>query len=262
MISGQAALAALTLFCLAITQPAAAEESGWVAQPETSSAAGSGTVKCESHDDARRHCAVKNIDTGSVTLQRKLSQSACHRGADWGVDRDGIWVDKGCRAVFAYKVRYGGGSSSSSKPGGYGTIQCESNDDRRKHCSVSNIDPDSVTMERKLSQANCYRGQNWGADSSGIWVDNGCRARFAYVSRSGRTPWRWRGFGFLDAPGVHRPGRPRMVRDHLQPGDHPLRTAAERRLSLQCPEQAHLRHLHGRPQRQRLPAGHPLDPAD
>ena len=185
MISRQAALAALTLFCLAITQPAAAEESGWMAQPETSSSGGSGTIKCESHDDARRHCAVKNIDTGSVTLQRKLSQSACHRGADWGVDRDGIWVDKGCRAVFAYKVRYGGGSSSSSKPGGYGTIQCESNDDRRKHCSVSNIDPDSVTMERKLSQANCYRGQNWGADSSGIWVDNGCRARFAYVSRSG-----------------------------------------------------------------------------
>ncbi len=40
-------------------------------------------------------------------------------------------------------------------------------------------------MERKLSRANCYRGQNWDADSSGIWVDNGCRARFAYVSRSG-----------------------------------------------------------------------------
>ncbi len=47
---------------------------------------------------------MKNIDTGSVTMQRKLSQSACQRGADWGVDRDGIWVDKGCRAVFAYKV--------------------------------------------------------------------------------------------------------------------------------------------------------------
>ena len=185
MIRRQAALAALTLLCLGVTQPAAAEESGWVVQPETSSSGGSGTVKCESHDDARRHCAVKNLDTGSVTVQRKLSQSACQRGADWGVDRDGIWVDKGCRAVFAYKVRNGGGSSSSSKPGGYGTIQCESSDDRRKHCAVSNIDPNSVTMERKLSRANCYRGQNWDADSSGIWVDNGCRARFSYVSRSG-----------------------------------------------------------------------------
>jgi hypothetical protein len=180
----EAALAALSLLCLAGTQPAAAEESGWVCPPEGCSAGGTETIECESQHDSRRHCAVRNIDTRNVTLRRQLSETRCERGRNWGVDQDGIWVDNGCRAVFAYGTRHGGGSSSN-RPGRYGTVKCESNDDRRKHCEVPNIDPGSVTMERKLSHVNCYRGQNWDADSRGIWVDNGCRAEFAYVSRGG-----------------------------------------------------------------------------
>jgi hypothetical protein len=153
--------------------------------PEGTATKGSGTVKCESHDDGRKHCAVKNIDTESVYMERKLSQTNCQRGTNWGVDRDGIWVDNGCRAVFAFVYRQGGGGSSSSRPGKSGTIRCESHDDRRKYCEVANIDPNSVTMDRKLSQANCYRGQTWDADSRGIWVDKGCRAEFGYARRSG-----------------------------------------------------------------------------
>lgn len=181
-----AALAALTLLCLAGTQSAAAEESGWSCPPEGCPSIGSsGTIRCESQHDARRHCAVRNIDTGSVSLRRRLSETDCQRGRNWGVDQDGIWVDNGCRAEFGYRTRHGGGGSSLNRPGRYGTVTCESHDDRRKHCEVSNIDPDSVTMERKLSQTQCYRGENWGADSRGIWVDNGCRAKFTYVSRDG-----------------------------------------------------------------------------
>ena len=186
MTCRQAALAALTLLCLAGTQPAAAEESGWACPPEGCSSAGSsGTIRCESQHDARKHCAVRNIDTGSVSLQRTLSETDCQRGRNWGVDQDGIWVDNGCRAEFAYRYRHGGLGTSSNRPGRLGTVLCESRDDRRKHCEVPNIDPDSVTMQRKLSNANCYRGQNWDADSQGVWVDNGCRAEFAYVTRGG-----------------------------------------------------------------------------
>jgi hypothetical protein len=128
---------------------------------------------------------VRNIDADSVSVERRISETHCQRGNNWGVDRGGIWVDGGCSAVFSYVSRQGGGSSSSNRSGRYGTIDCESNNDRRKHCEVPGIDPSSVTMERKLSRANCYRGQNWDADSRGIWVDNGCRAKFAYVSRGG-----------------------------------------------------------------------------
>jgi hypothetical protein len=174
MMRHPAALAALTLLCLV----GAAPES-FAQKP--------GTVKCESVNDGRKHCAVKNIDTESVTMERKLSQTVCQRDLNWGVDQDGIWVNGGCRAVFAYVVRQGGGGSASGTPGRLGSIRCESHDDRRKHCDVPNIDPGSVTMNRKLSQANCYRGQNWDADSRGIWVDGGCRAEFGYVTGSGAS---------------------------------------------------------------------------
>jgi hypothetical protein len=36
----------------------------------------------------------------SVQIQRKLSDSPCIQGSTWGWDRQGIWVDRGCRADF------------------------------------------------------------------------------------------------------------------------------------------------------------------
>jgi hypothetical protein len=37
---------------------------------------------------------------GQVRLQRQLSDTRCIRGDNWGVDRSGIWVDRGCSAEF------------------------------------------------------------------------------------------------------------------------------------------------------------------
>ena len=183
MIRRQAALAVLTVVCLAGTQPAVSEESGWQPEPERTSAGSFGTVTCESQNNRGKHCAVENIDTNSVSLQRRLSQTVCQRGSNWGVDRDGIWVDNGCRAVFAY--RQVGGGWQPDRPDGQGSIRCESNFGRRNHCGVPNIDPGSVTKNRELSNTECRRGQNWGVDSGGIWVDGGCRAEFGYTTRFG-----------------------------------------------------------------------------
>lgn len=59
---------------------------------------GNDTVKVES-DDGRRE--YKRVDTrGGVRLVRKLSDAPCIQGRTWGYDRDRIWVDRGCRAVF------------------------------------------------------------------------------------------------------------------------------------------------------------------
>jgi hypothetical protein len=33
-------------------------------------------------------------------------------------------------------------------------------------------------LERQLSDARCIRGDNWGVDRGGIWVDRGCAAEF------------------------------------------------------------------------------------
>jgi DUF3011 family protein len=67
------------------------------AHPAT--AAAQRTITCQSYDDRYNHCSA---DTrGGVRLVRRLSDASCSQGRSWGVDRRGIWVNRGCRAVFA-----------------------------------------------------------------------------------------------------------------------------------------------------------------
>ncbi len=53
---------------------------------------------CASDDRKRKRCEVA-VDNG-VDLLRQLSRTRCVKEANWGWDRTGIWVDKGCRAEF------------------------------------------------------------------------------------------------------------------------------------------------------------------
>ncbi|HVR43238.1 MAG TPA: DUF3011 domain-containing protein [Thermoanaerobaculia bacterium] len=58
---------------------------------------------CESILGRRNHCPA---DTRfGVELVRQLSDAACVRNRTWGEDRDGVWVDQGCRAEFAVWTR-------------------------------------------------------------------------------------------------------------------------------------------------------------
>ncbi len=38
-------------------------------------------------------------------MKRQLSNDGCWEDETWGYDRDGIWVDEGCRAEFEIKRR-------------------------------------------------------------------------------------------------------------------------------------------------------------
>jgi Protein of unknown function (DUF3011) len=59
---------------------------------------GVSTVNCSSDDMHRHYCAV---DTrGGVRLIKQRSDARCQQGYSWGYDRQGIWVDRGCRADF------------------------------------------------------------------------------------------------------------------------------------------------------------------
>jgi hypothetical protein len=150
------------------------------------------TITCESRDDDRNDCYVANLEQGSVSVERKLSQSACVKGSSWGTSRDNIWVSRGCRATFSYRASSG---YSSGGGGRAGTITCESRNDARKECYVANLDPSSVTMDELLSETSCIRGRNWDARGSNIWVSGGCRARFGYVTRSGGSGGNYGGSG-------------------------------------------------------------------
>lgn len=56
------------------------------------------TVYCES-GDKRRHWCSEGIGR-RVRLLRQRSNARCVQGRTWGVDRSGIWVDRGCSADF------------------------------------------------------------------------------------------------------------------------------------------------------------------
>ena len=140
-------------------------------------------VRCESDNDRRRTCRA---DTrGGVELAQQLSRSACIEGRTWGHGRDGIWVDRGCRAEF----RIGGGRWPSGRPGNdqATVLRCESNNNRSRECPVGQ--GGRARLVRQLSSSPCVEGRTWGQHERGIWVTGGCRAEFEVQPRS----WsRWR----------------------------------------------------------------------
>ncbi len=58
-------------------------------------------VTCSSNDGRRNYCSLPNgINRNNVGMTRQISGSACIQNQTWGVDRRGLWVDRGCRAEF------------------------------------------------------------------------------------------------------------------------------------------------------------------
>jgi hypothetical protein len=64
------------------------------------------TVKCESNDGRRNYC-FEVYERERVTMQEQISGSPCEAGRTWGVDSRGLWVDRGCRAIFVIGERQG-----------------------------------------------------------------------------------------------------------------------------------------------------------
>lgn len=55
-------------------------------------------LTCSSDDGGRNYCSANT--SGGVRMVRQISGSPCTQGRTWGFDRQGIWVDRGCRAEF------------------------------------------------------------------------------------------------------------------------------------------------------------------
>ena len=137
------------------------------------------TLTCSSDNGRRNFC---NADTrGGVQMVRQRCGSACIQGQTWGWDRNGVWVDRGCRADFLIGRggSPGGPGGPGFGPGGGGgqTFTCSSNNGNRNFCSIPGGGR-NVVMSRQISGSPCVQGQTWGVDRQGVWVDRGCRAEF------------------------------------------------------------------------------------
>lgn len=122
-------------------------------------------VICESTHNRRQHCRV---DTrGGVRLQRQLSNAPCRQNQTWGYNRDGIWVDRGCRAEF----RVGDSDRRRNQ-----RLTCSAEGSGRHLCRADVRN--EVILIRQLSRAPCRFDSTWGYNRRGVWVDRGCRAEF------------------------------------------------------------------------------------
>jgi hypothetical protein len=144
-------------------------------------------IVCESMDGRLNRCAAT---TGAgVRLARRISDSGCVFGTDWGYDANGIWVTNGCRAEFAVtSSRY-----ATAPLAGTSVVTCESHDDRRVNCRADTRH--GVELRRQISDTNCVRNSNWGVTNDGIWVSGGCRGEFVTmgdrfaVASIAPSPW-------------------------------------------------------------------------
>lgn len=142
-------------------------------------------VTCESNDGRHRQCAM---DTrGGVQIVRQISRAQCIQGRTWGTDRNGVWVNNGCRAQFASQAgnRGGGGYGYGQPNQGYGqSLRCESTNGRYRECAIDTRG--GVQLVRQISGAQCIQGRSWGQTRNGVWVNHGCRAEFAVGMGPGR----------------------------------------------------------------------------
>jgi hypothetical protein len=131
---------------------------------------GSGrTLLCESDRNRKNSCPADTMN--GIQLRRRVSDSPCELGRDWGYDHTGVWVSNGCRAEFVI-----GTCGNFAGPARETRVTCESVNNRRQDCRVDTSL--GVTLARQLSDATCVHGRTWGYDRSGIWVTEGCRAEF------------------------------------------------------------------------------------
>ena len=145
-------------------------------------------MRCESWQYQPARCAIDA--RGGVALVQVIAGN-CIQGQTWGFDRGSIWVGGGCRAIFASRGGGypgggggypgnggypGGGYPGGGYPGGQPTeIVCQSWQYQPARCPIG---PGRRADITQVIAGDCIPGRTWGVDRGGIWVNNGCRARF------------------------------------------------------------------------------------
>jgi Protein of unknown function (DUF3011) len=144
-------------------------------------------IDCESRNYGYERCEVPWRD---ARLVRQLSDTACVRGRNWGIDRRGIWVDRGCAGRFAPAGRHHGDRDDYAggwRPGpGWDhrfAVRCDSRDYQYRFCSVDLGRGGRAYLSRQISGSPCIEGRTWGWNRAGIWVNQGCDAEFTIDRR-------------------------------------------------------------------------------
>ncbi|WOI53155.1 DUF3011 domain-containing protein [Parvularcula sp. LCG005] len=135
-------------------------------------------ITCYSRGAGRQVCTISGRYE-RIRYLGPVSGYRCREGIDWGITSRGVWVTNGCRANFGYVEYYDDYGYDDYGRDEFVSLSCESTDYRYRSCAVPRGAYD-VRLQRVRSDSNCRRGRDWGITRGGVWVDNGCRAVFAY----------------------------------------------------------------------------------
>jgi hypothetical protein len=126
-------------------------------------------IQCGSEDGRYNSCYVGH-GYNTIRLVDRQSDAPCRPDNSFGVIGGVIWVDEGCRGIFAV--------SKGAGPNNAALVRCESQDGGFNSCFVGQYR--LVEKFGRLSKASCEDNKGWGYDSRTgyIWVDYGCRADF------------------------------------------------------------------------------------
>jgi ABC-type nickel/cobalt efflux system permease component RcnA len=69
-------------------------------------------LNCASKAQAYVHCKLPHAHQRDIRIERVVSGN-CEADDAWGVDKNGIWVDNGCAAVFEYSQANTGSVSNN-----------------------------------------------------------------------------------------------------------------------------------------------------
>jgi hypothetical protein len=148
------------------------------------------SVACSSNDGHRNECPA-DLRGYTVRDVDQSSRTECRVGRNWGYTDRGVWVDDGCRATFRFDRTRGGdhprawGYRDSAESSDEQHVKCESRDGRRNSCDAD-LRGYRIADVREISRTDCDIGRNFGYDDRGVWVDDGCRAEFTFVSTRDR----------------------------------------------------------------------------
>jgi hypothetical protein len=140
---------------------------------------GGEVVECQSNNYNLQRCRVPWRD---ARLVRQISSTPCRRGQNWGVDRQGLWVNGGCAGQFADAARGGGWRPGADWDRRF-SISCSSNNYQYTFCAVDLGGGGRARIERQTSNSACIEGRTWGWNRAGIWTNQGCAGVFSIDRR-------------------------------------------------------------------------------
>lgn len=138
------------------------------------------SVVCKSRNGARAVCNT-GIDGRVRLLSRFKNSEACVEGRTWGQRANQVWVSGNCRARFvaaSYPRRNNNYQDRFRRDPAY-SVTCSSESSRQERCDWDDR-YGAPRLDQLLSRAQCVQGRSWGySQRDGLWVNGGCRARFA-----------------------------------------------------------------------------------